>query len=161
MDSILSAGPGRYTGGGSFGDLKLLSITPQLAIPEDEFQWTFVRSGGPGGQNVNKVASKAVLRWPVVASPSLPGEIKQRFLAQQRRRITADGHLLVASQRFRDQERNRQDCLDKLRELILQAATRPKVRRPTKPTRGSRERRLQEKSRRAAVKSRRQRPVDE
>jgi ribosome-associated protein len=139
----------------------VLAITPQLAIPEDEFQWSFVRSGGPGGQNVNKVASKAVLRWPVVASPSLPHEVKQRLLARQRRRITADGDLLIASQRFRDQERNRQDCLDKLRELILQVATRPKVRRPTKPTRGSRERRLQEKSRRAAVKSRRRRPVDE
>jgi ribosome-associated protein len=139
----------------------LLQITPHLAIPDDEFQWSFVRSGGPGGQNVNKVASKAVLRWPVVASPSLPDEVKRRLLAQQRRRVTVDGELLIASQRYRDQERNRQDCLDKLRALILQAAVRPKVRRPTKPTRGSRERRLQEKSRRAAVKSRRRRPPEE
>jgi ribosome-associated protein len=139
----------------------MLTITPQLAIPDDEFHWSFVRAGGPGGQNVNKVASKAVLRWDVVASPSLPEEVKQRLRAQQGGRLTAEGELILTSQRFRDQDRNRQDCLEKLRELVLRATVRPKVRRPTKPTRGSREARLQEKRRRAGTKRTRRRPAEE
>src|SRR5437667_1855775 len=98
-------------------------ITPLLQIPDDEFTWSFVRSGGPGGQNVNKVASKAVLRWDLAASPSLPDDVKSRLRSQQRRRITSEGELVLSSQRFRDQERNRQDCLDKLREMVLAAAT--------------------------------------
>src|SRR5881296_3941110 len=105
-------------------------------IPQWELQWTFVRSGGPGGQNVNKVASKAVLRWNVANSPSLPEEVKARLRAQQNRRITNEGELILTSQRFRDQERNRQDCLEKLRELVLRAAKPTKRRKPTKPTRG-------------------------
>src|SRR5215472_8451679 len=88
-------------------DPTMLEISDRLRIPEDEFSWTFVRSGGPGGQNVNKVASKAVLRWNVVASPSLSDDIKARLQQQQRRRITGDGDLLITSQRYRDQERNR------------------------------------------------------
>jgi ribosome-associated protein len=139
----------------------MLYISPQLQVPDDELRWTFVRAGGPGGQNVNKVASKAVLRWDVAASPSLPDEIKQRLRAQQGRRLTAEGELVLTSQRFRDQDRNRQDCLEKLRELVLRAAARPKVRRPTKPTRGSREARLQEKRRRAGTKQARRRPAEE
>ena len=101
----------------------MLDVTEQIRIPDDEFEWSFVRAGGPGGQNVNKVASKAVLRWQVVESPSLPEEVKRRFCTQQRRRITGEGEFLLNSQRYRDQERNRQDCLDKLRELLLLAAT--------------------------------------
>ena len=139
----------------------VLQINDQLRIPDSEFQWSFVRAGGPGGQNVNKVASKAVLRWDLAASPSLPEEVKQRLRTRQRRRITAEGELILNSQRYRDQERNRQDCLDKLRELIAQAAVRPKPRRPTRPTRGSRERRLQEKTRRSAVKARRRLPAED
>jgi ribosome-associated protein len=122
-------------------------------VPEQELEWSFVRSGGPGGQNVNKVASKAVLRWDVQRSPSLPPEIKGRFAAQQAGRITTEGVLVLSSQRYRDQERNRQDCLEKLRDMIAQAAIRPKKRRPTRRTRGSQERRLEAKKRRAAVKS--------
>src|SRR2546422_2368301 len=87
-------------------------------IPDRELQWSFVRSSGPGGQNVNKVASKAVLRWDLAGSPSVPAEVKARLRTLQRRRITGDGELLLTSQRFRDQERNRLDCLDKLREMI-------------------------------------------
>jgi ribosome-associated protein len=139
----------------------MLYINHQLRIPDDEFQWSFVRAGGPGGQNVNKVASKAVLRWDVAASPSLPEEVKQRLRAQQGRRLTTAGELVLMSQRFRDQDKNRQDCLEKLRELVLRAAVRPRVRRPTKPTRGSREARLQEKRRRAGTKRARRRPAEE
>jgi ribosome-associated protein len=139
----------------------VLHVNSRIAIPDHELSWSFVRSSGPGGQNVNKVASKAVLRWPVAVSSSLPEEVRQRLVAQQRRRITTDGELVLSSQRYRDQDRNRQDCLDKLREVVLQAAARPKVRRPTKPTAGSRKRRREDKSRRSAVKARRRRPAEE
>ena len=139
----------------------MLHINHRFTIPDSEFAWSFVRSGGPGGQNVNKVASKAVLRWHVTASPSLPAEVKERLLAQLHRRITGEGELIISSQRFRDQDRNRQDCLDKLQELVRLAATRPKLRRPTKPSRGARERRLQDKRQRAAVKTHRRRPVED
>lgn len=131
----------------------MLEISDRLRIPDDEFSWTFVRSGGPGGQNVNKVASKAVLRWNVPASPSVPDDIKTRLQQQQRRRITGDGDLLVTSQRYRDQERNRLDCLEKLAEMLRAAATTPKTRRKTKPSRGARERRLAAKKRRSKLKS--------
>lgn len=131
----------------------MLHISDRLRIPDDEFSWTFVRSSGPGGQNVNKVASKAVLRWNVEASPSLPDDVKSRFQQQQHRRISGSGDLLLSSQRYRDQERNRLDCLDKLAEMIRAAATVPKTRRKTKPSRGARERRLTAKKRRSALKS--------
>ncbi len=139
----------------------MLDISLHLHIPDSELHWSFVRAGGPGGQNVNKVASKAVLRWNLASNSSLPEDLKARLRAQQRRRITSAGDLLLSAQRFRDQERNRQDCLDKLRGMVLQAAKPPKRRKPTKPTRGSREARLQEKRRRAAVKSARRRPVED
>lgn len=134
----------------------MLEVTPTIRIPDEEFQWSFARSGGPGGQNVNKVASKAVLRWNVGASPSVPEHVKVRLCTLQRRRITAAGELVLMGQRFRDQERNRQDCLDKLREMLAEAATLPKTRRATKPTRGARERRLQTKRHRAQRKAQRQ-----
>jgi ribosome-associated protein len=131
----------------------MLEINDRIRIPDEEFSWSFVRSGGPGGQNVNKVASKAVLRWNILASPSLPDDIKSRLQQQQRRRITGDGDLLLMSQRYRDQERNRLDCLDKLAEMLRAAAVAPKTRRKTKPSRGSQERRLAAKKRRSAIKA--------
>jgi ribosome-associated protein len=131
----------------------MLEISDRIRIPDEEFSWSFVRSGGPGGQNVNKVASKAVLRWNVVASPSLPDDIKARLQQQQHRRITSDGDLLLTSQRYRDQERNRLDCLEKLAEMLRAAAVAPKARRKTKPSRGARERRLAAKKRRSTLKS--------
>jgi ribosome-associated protein len=94
-----------------------------------------------------------VLRWNVVASPSLPDDIKARLQQQQRRRITGDGDLLLYSQRFRDQERNRLDCLEKLAEMLRAAATPPKVRRKTKPSRAAHEQRLAAKKRRSALKA--------
>ncbi len=139
----------------------MLEINASLRIPDDEFTWTYVRSSGPGGQNVNKVASKAVLRWGLSASPSLPPDVKARLRAREANRITADGELVLTSQRFRDQERNRQDCLDKLRAMIAGAAARPKKRRKTKPTRGSQEARLREKKRRAGTKAGRRGGVEE
>jgi ribosome-associated protein len=136
----------------------MLEVNDRIRIPDGEFRWTFVRSGGPGGQNVNKVASKAVLRWDIANSPSLPDDVKARFRVQQHRRITGEGELVVSSQRYRDQDRNRQDCLDKLREWVLQATTVPKPRKKTRPSRGSKERRLAAKRHRSTRKEDRKVP---
>ncbi len=139
----------------------MFEISENLRISETEFQWTFVRSGGPGGQNVNKVASKAVLRWHVDGSPSLPEEIKARLRTQQKNRISSQGDLIISSQRFRDQERNKDDCLQKFRTMLLQAAFRPRLRKPSRPTRASKQARLEGKRRRSQTKNARRRPVEE
>src|SRR6266480_1692561 len=99
----------------------MFSITPTLQIPDEEFTWSFARSGGPGGQNVNKVASKVLLRWNIAASNALSPEVKNRLAQQQKRFFTQDGELIITSQLTRDQDRNRDDCLEKLRAIILQA----------------------------------------
>src|SRR5262249_55665919 len=112
-------------------------------------------------QNVNKVASKAVLRWDLATSRSVSDAVKARLRTLQRRRITNEGVLVLNSQRYRDQDRNRQDCLEKLQEMISQAAIVPKMRKKTRPSRGSREARLQAKKRRSATKSSRRKPVEE
>ncbi len=130
-------------------------------IPEHELQWTFVRAGGPGGQNVNKVASKAVLRWDLANSPSVPPEVKMRLRTLHRNRITREGELVLSSQRFRDQDRNRDDCLEKLREMLIEAAKVPKMRHATRPTRGSKVRRLREKHHKASIKAGRRSPKEE
>jgi ribosome-associated protein len=139
----------------------MISEDSHWRIPLTELQWSFVRAGGPGGQNVNKVASKAVLRWNVRASRSLSEEIKARFLKQQHGRVTAAGEFLITSQRFRDQERNKQDCLEKLEHFLRQAAVRPIPRRPTRPTRTAKENRLMSKKRRSHLKAGRQSPSGE
>lgn len=139
-------------------ELLTMEITAAIDIPDDELEWTFARSGGPGGQNVNKVASKAQLRWHLAASNALPPDAKQRLLHMQRNRLTVDGDLLVTSQLYRDQERNRQDCVEKLCAMIEEALRRPTKRRPTRPSRAAREERLQEKRRRGAIKSGRRTP---
>jgi ribosome-associated protein len=138
----------------------MLHINQRIQIPDVEFQFTFVRSGGPGGQNVNKVATKAVLRWDVTASASLPSDVKSRLLAQQRGRLTLAGELVISSQRFRVQSRNMEDCLEKLRIVIQQAAVAPRKRKATRPTRSSREARLQAKRRRSSTKAARRLPAD-
>lgn len=138
----------------------MLDINDRIRIPEEEFSWSFVRSGGPGGQNVNKVASKAVLRWNLTASPSVPDDVKSRLRERLHQRITNEGDLLITSQRYRDQDRNRLDCLEKLREMLRAAAVTPKARRKTKPSRGSHERRLENKRRRASIKASRRHTND-
>jgi ribosome-associated protein len=139
----------------------MLQVSPQIQISDSELQWTFVRSGGPGGQNVNKVASKAVLRWNLLISPTMPNEVKARLQVQQRGRITGEGDLIVTSQKYRDQERNKEDCIEKLRTMILQATMRPRPRKASKPTRASRERRLQVKRHRAGIKKSRRAGLEE
>ncbi len=123
----------------------VLTVSPQIQIPHAEFEFAFARSSGPGGQNVNKVNSKAMLRWPVRASLSLPAEVLQRFLARFGPRLTVVGELLITSQRYRDQGRNVADCLEKLREMLLEVATRPTRRRTTKPSKAAKARRLETK----------------
>ena len=136
----------------------MLTITPTLQIPDSEFQFTFARSSGPGGQNVNKVNSKAVLRWSPAASPSLPEDVRSRFLARYASRLTTEGDLILTSQRSRDQNRNSEDCLARLREMLLAVTRKPVQRRPTKPTRGSHKRRLEAKRIQSGKKRNRRRP---
>ena len=138
--------------------MDLLRIDHRLAISCDEFRWEYSRSGGPGGQNVNKVNSKVQLRWNPGASPSLPEPVRARLLAALGDRLTGDGDLLIASQTARDQGRNVDACLEKLRILIHAAAHPPRPRRPTRPTLASRKRRAAEKSRRSETKRSRRTP---
>ena len=119
------------------------------------------RSSGPGGQHVQKVSTKATLRWPVATSPSLPEDVRRRFLDRYHRRITGDGELLVTSQRFRDQGRNVADCLAKLREMLAAVAVAPKRRKATRPPRAAAERRLEQKRRRSKSKKLRRPPSGE
>jgi ribosome-associated protein len=138
-----------------------MEITDAIQVPDDELHFTFARSGGPGGQNVNKVASKAVLRWDLAANSTLPADVKERLRGQQRRRLTSEGELVIQGQRFRDQERNKQDCLDRLRDMILTALHRPRPRKATRPSRASRERRLEAKREQARRKAHRRKPSPE
>jgi ribosome-associated protein len=136
----------------------MLQINDRIAIPLAEFRWDVARSGGPGGQNVNKVNSKVVLRWTPATSPSLPEPVRARLLASLQNRLTREGELLVTSQLTRDQSRNLADCLAKLRALVLAAAVPPKTRRPSRPTAASRVRRAAQKSHRSEIKRLRRKP---
>jgi ribosome-associated protein len=137
----------------------MLHVNDQLRIPLSELEWSYARSSGPGGQNVNKVNSKAVLRWNLALSPSVPEPLRARLAAKLE--LNAEGEIVVASDRFRDQPRNREDCLEKLRALLGSAAHVPKARRSTKPTRGSQKRKLESKLRHGAKKSLRGRVRDD
>jgi ribosome-associated protein len=139
----------------------MLKVNDRIAIPLEEFRFEFARSGGPGGQNVNKVNSKVTLRWNPAVSPSLPEAVRARLLRSLGSRLTNRGELLIASQRTRDRARNLADCLGKVRDLVLAAATAPKVRHATRPTRASRLRRAELKSRRSETKRRRRKPGPE
>jgi ribosome-associated protein len=130
----------------------MLQITSTIAIAESELSEAFVRASGPGGQNVNKVASAVELRFDVAGSPSLSEPLRARLLARSDRRLTGDGVLVIQANRFRDQARNRADARERLIELIRAALHVPKKRIATKPTRASKERRLASKKKRAQHK---------
>jgi ribosome-associated protein len=139
----------------------MLFISPRIRIADDELRFSFARSSGPGGQNVNKVNTKAVLRWAVQSSPSLPDDVRQRFMARYGRRLTVAGEIVINSQRFREQGQNQRDCLEKLRELIAAVAVPPKRRKPTKPTKASHVRRRAEKHTHSLKKQHRRRPTSD
>jgi len=135
-----------------------LVVTDRLSISLAEFSFEFMRSSGPGGQNVNKLNTKVRLRWPVSSSKSLEEDVRGRIEERYRRRINADGEFLVTSQRFRDQERNRADCLDKLSELLAAVAEPPRKRRLSRVPRGANRKRVELKRRQTRRKHLRRRP---
>jgi ribosome-associated protein len=139
----------------------ILDVTPRIRIRCGEFTWGVARSSGPGGQNVNKVNSKVTLRWPLLVSEGLPADVRDRFVAAYRRRMTLEGDLVLSSERFRDQHKNVTDCLEKLCELLRAVAVAPTPRRASKPTRASKRRRVAEKRHRTEVKQGRQRPASD
>lgn len=133
-------------------------MTSSISIDESEIQYDFVRASGPGGQNVNKVATSVQLRFDVRSSPSLPPDIKERLMKLAGRRITDEGVLIIEAKRHRTQDQNRQEALDRLTDLIRRAQDKPKQRHPTRPTRASREKRLAIKRKRSELKKHRQTP---
>ena len=133
----------------------MLEITPALQIDERELQIDFMRASGPGGQNVNKVATAAQLRFDV-RTASLPEEVKERLTHLAGKRITREGILVIEAKRFRTQEQNREDAIQRFIELIRKSLAKPKARKKTKPTQASKEERLKEKKRRAEIKKMRQ-----
>ena len=133
------------------------ALTP-FPVDPGEIRFTFVRASGPGGQNVNKVSSAVQLRFDARGSTSLPGQVKARLQRLAGARLTKDGVIVIQADRFRTQERNRQDALDRLETLIRQAQVEPKKRKPTKPSRAAKERRLDAKKQRGAKKALRGRP---
>jgi len=135
-----------------------LTINDYIEIPLKEFDISYARSGGPGGQNVNKVNSKVILRWAVRSSDTLPGPIQLRFLTKYKSKITLDGEVIVTSQKFRDQGRNFDDCMEKLRLMIVAVVAAPTPRRETKPSRAMKERRVEAKRETSVKKQQRQRP---
>jgi len=133
----------------------MIEITPHFSIDENELQFAFVRSSGPGGQNVNKVATAVQLRFDVNRS-SLPKEVKNRLRQIAGNKMTSDGELLIEAKKYRTQELNRENAINRFTELVQRAFEKPRVRRKTKPTAESKERRMKEKKQRGEIKKMRQ-----
>ena len=131
----------------------MLEIAPGLVLPDEELIERFVRSSGPGGQNVNKVATAVELRFDVASSPSLPDPVRARLLAKRDRRLTDEGVLVLSAQRFRTQDRNREDARERLQAFIASGLHAPKKRVATKPSRAAKQRRLDEKRGRGTIKA--------
>jgi len=139
----------------------MLAITPALALDESEIQLEFVRAAGPGGQNVNKVATAAQLRFDVRGSPSLPAEVKARLVRLAGRRVSEDGVLVITARRYRSQEQNRADAVQRLVKMIQKAATRPRVRKATRVSLSAKVARVDEKKRRGETKRERRRSSED
>ena len=137
-----------------------IAVTDEITLAEAEIVLRFIRAPGPGGQNVNKVASAVQLRFDVANSPALPEPVRARLSRLAGRRLTRDGVLVITANRFRAQERNRADAIDRLVALIRQAAVAPRIRRPTRPSKAARQRRLDAKQRRSRVKQTRGRVTE-
>ena len=139
----------------------VLIVNARIQIPREEFEFEHSRSSGPGGQNVNKVNSKVALRWRPLESPSLPDDVRQRFAARFASKLLNDGSLLIACEKSRSQLLNRVGCLEQLSQMLTEVAIAPKRRRPTKPTKASKKRRLDDKRQRANTKRMRGSPNDD
>ena len=137
-----------------------LVLTSEIAIPDDEFEWKFIRASGPGGQNVNKVSSAVQLRFLLPQNTSLPVAVRNRLRRLAGQKINDDGTILISARSERSQEQNRRDALERLAELIHAAMIEPKIRKKTRPTRASQERRIDSKKRRSSTKQGRGRGWD-
>jgi ribosome-associated protein len=138
----------------------IIPVGFQLSVPIHELECDYVRSSGPGGQNVNKVNSKCVMRWSVATTPSLPEPVRARFMERFASRLTLEGELVLTSDRFRDQRRNFEDCLEKAQTMLDSVLRPPKPRVKTKPSKGSKRRRLSDKRAHSEKKAARIKPRD-
>ncbi len=138
----------------------MLQITQDIALEDSEIRFDFIRASGPGGQKVNKTSSAVQLRFDAARSPSLPEYARRRLLKIAGRRVSAQGVLIIEAKRFRSQDQNRQDALDRLQALVRRAAEKPRRRLPTAPSSVARERRITEKKKRSRIKQQRSRPED-